>query len=130
MQYSQNACCFCDLRFCVFIKPLSKKGRHIALLMCITPQTVSIHFLCRSCWYWKEIIFFFMILNISIYKKTDIYSHTHISTLMNNYLNVFFNALWLLAYIEKKITRKKYRFIIRTFRSSWVFAMMYAAHNA
>lgn len=71
-----------------------------------------------------------MILNISIYKKTDIYSHTHISTLMNNYLNVFFNALWLLTYIEKKITRKKYRFIIRTFRSSWVFAMMYAAHNA
>lgn len=71
-----------------------------------------------------------MILNISIYKKTDIYSQTHISTLMNNYLNVFFNALWLLAYIEKKITRKKYRFIIRTFRSSWVFAMMYAAHNA
>lgn len=50
----------------------------------------------------RKLFFFFMILNISIYKKTDIYSHTHISTLMNNYLNVFFNALWLLAYIEKK----------------------------
>lgn len=70
-----------------------------------------------------------MILNIFIYKKIDIYLYIYIFIFMNNYLNVFFNVLWLFVYIEKKIIRKKYRFIIRIFRLSWVFVMMYVVYN-